>query len=88
MRYSPDILVYMNLLHVTCTHIHYDTLTSYCISISSVNQFKRLALEGCVYFKFNELVIQEELPSDLDMGEIRGRLREEDYTPYVALLCN
>lgn len=53
-----------------------------------MNQFKRLALEGCVYFKFNELVIQEELPSDLDMGEIRGRLREEDYTPYVALSCN
>eukprot|EP00930_Biecheleria_cincta_P103951 TRINITY_DN9605_c0_g4_i1.p1 TRINITY_DN9605_c0_g4~~TRINITY_DN9605_c0_g4_i1.p1 ORF type:complete len:4232 (-),score=759.91 TRINITY_DN9605_c0_g4_i1:457-13152(-) len=25
----------------------------------------------------------EQLPADLDMGEIRGRLREEDYTPYV-----
>merc|ERR1712176_1373994 len=25
----------------------------------------------------------EELPPDLDMMEIRGRLRDEDYTPYV-----
>ncbi|CAE7667372.1 unnamed protein product, partial [Symbiodinium pilosum] len=26
---------------------------------------------------------KDELPPDLDMPEIRGRLREEDYTPYV-----
>ncbi|CAK9027352.1 unnamed protein product [Durusdinium trenchii] len=26
---------------------------------------------------------KDDLPQDLDMAEIRGRLREEDYTPYV-----
>ena len=31
-----------------------------------------------------ELPSQDDLPPDLDMVEIRGRLREEDYTPYAT----
>merc|ERR1719262_588032 len=27
----------------------------------------------------------EQLPNDLDMLEIRGRLKDEDYTPYVIV---
>ena len=33
---------------------------------------------------FRKFPMQDDLPQDLDMAEIRGRLREEDYTPYVA----
>ena len=34
--------------------------------------------------EFPKLPWQDDLPPDLDMVEIRGRLKEEDYTPYAA----